>query len=332
MLENLFQLSIDLTFWLQSLGEWLNPVMQFFTFLGNEEFYLFVMPVFIWLLDYTLGFKLGVMLLLTSGVNDLAKLTFRLPRPYWVNPDAARFSSPAGGYGLPSGHSQTSLSIFGLLAAEFKKRWLTGVVVFVIFMIGLSRIYLGEHFFIDVLGGWTLGSIVLWLFVKFSPAVSKWFKSRSLVGKMGAVFAYSLGIILIGALVIAIPQGYTIPQDWLVNAQQAYPDEPIEPQKLSNLITSAATLFGLSLGNFWISEKGGFKANSGTWWHQGLRFLLGLIGVAIFWMGLGEIFPDHENLVSWTLRYFRYGLVGLWISGIAPLVFIKLGLGQKERM
>lgn len=330
MLENLFQLSIDLTFWLQSLGGWLNPVMQFFTFLGNEEFYIFVMPVFIWVLDYTLGFKLGVMLLLTSGVNDLAKLSFRLPRPYWVNPEAARFSSPAGGYGLPSGHSQTSLSIFGLLAVEFKKRWLTVAVVFVVFMIGLSRIYLGEHFFIDVLAGWTVGGIVLWLFVKFSPAVSKWFKSQSFGEKVGAVFAYSIGIILLAALVMSIPQGYKIPQDWLANAHLAYPDEPIEPLKLSNLITSAATLFGLSVGFFWIGEKGGFNAKAGTWWQQGLRFLLGLVGVAILWMGLGEVFPDNENLVSWVLRYLRYGLVGVWISGIAPMVFIKLGLGQKE--
>ena len=121
-----FKQSIDLTFWLQSLGDWLDPVMHFFTFLGNEEFYLFVMPVFLWVLDYRLGFKLGVMLLLTSGINDLAKMIFRLPRPYWVDPSAGKVAAaPAGGYGLPSGHSQTSLSIFGLLAVEFKKRWVT---------------------------------------------------------------------------------------------------------------------------------------------------------------------------------------------------------------
>ncbi|MBN2044571.1 MAG: phosphatase PAP2 family protein [Anaerolineales bacterium] len=330
MLETIFQQSINLTIWLQGLGDWLDPVMQFFTLLGNEEFYLFVMPVFIWVLDYQLGFKLGVMLLLTTGINDLAKLTFRMPRPYWVDPAAARFSSPAGGYGLPSGHSQTPISIFGLLAAEFNKRWLTIAVIFVVFMIGLSRIYLGEHFYIDVLAGWTIGGIVLFAFIKLAPAVSQWFHQKSFGVKVGAVFAYSIGIILIAAIVVAIPHDYQLPQEWLDNARQAYPDEPIEPLKLSNVITSAATLFGLALGYFWLDEQGGFNANSGQWWQRALRFLIGLVGVALFWMGLGEVFPDGENLVSWALRFFRYGLVGVWIAGIAPLIFIKLGLGTAE--
>ena len=331
MLETIFQQSIDLTFWLQSLGDWLDPVMHFFTFLGNEEFYLFVMPVFLWVLDYQLGFKLGVMLLLTSGINDLGKMIFRLPRPYWVDPRAGKVAAaPAGGYGLPSGHSQTPLSIFGLLATEFKKRWLTVVVIFVVFMIGLSRIYLGEHFYIDVLAGWTLGGIVLFSFVRLSPAVSRWFGKKNFGTKVGAAFAYSLVMILIAAVVVSIPPDYSLPQEWVDNANLAYPEEILEPLKVSNAITSAATLFGLALGYFWTENQGGFNANSGKWWQRALRFLIGLVGVAIFWMGLGEIFPDGEHLVSWTLRYLRYGLVGVWISGLAPLIFVKLGLGESE--
>ena len=115
MLEIIFEQSIELTFWLQSLGDWLHPVMEFFTFLGNEEFYLLLMPVFIWVIDFRLGYKIGVMLLVTTGINGLAKLTFRMPRPYWIDPKVGSVSSPAGGFGLPSGHSQTPLSVFGLL-------------------------------------------------------------------------------------------------------------------------------------------------------------------------------------------------------------------------
>ena len=39
-------------------------------------------------------------------------------------------------------------------------------------------------------------------------------------------------------------------------------------------------------------------------------------------------FPDGEHLLSWVLRYLRYGLVGFWIAGIAPWIFVKLGLGK----
>ena len=65
-MDAIFSQSLELTYWLQSLGSWLKPVMEFFTFLGEERFYLMVMPVLIWVVDYQLGFRVGVMLLLTS--------------------------------------------------------------------------------------------------------------------------------------------------------------------------------------------------------------------------------------------------------------------------
>jgi membrane-associated phospholipid phosphatase len=329
MLETLYQSSIDLTLWLQSLGGWLTPVMQLFTFFGNEEFYLFVMPLFIWVIDYRLGFRLGVMLLLTSGINNLAKMLFRMPRPYWVEPSLGGITEPAGGYGLPSGHAQNSLSIFGLLAAQVRRRWVTAVVVFTVLMIGLSRIYFGEHFALDVAAGWILAGLVLAVFLALEPRVTGWFHDRSFAAKSGALLGVSLVMILLAALVIAIPADYQVPAEWVANAAQAYPETPIEPLKLSDMITSAATLFGVGVGYFWITGKGGFRADQGPWWQRLARFVIGLAGVALLWIGLGEVFPDGEHLLSWTLRFIRYGLVGLWIAGISPWLFIRFRLGER---
>ncbi len=330
MPEGLLDLSIQLTFWLQGLGTWLAPVMQFFTFLGNEEFFLFVLPVFLWAIDYRMGFRIAVMLMLAAGINDLAKMSFRQPRPYWVNPEVAGFSEPAVGFGLPSGHAQFSLAVFGMLAYEFKKRWLTVVVIITVFMVGLSRIYRGEHFLTDVLAGWIISGILLIVFVKLTEPVGRWFARLGFWTKVGTVFAFSLAFILLMAVVVSVPANYQIPSAWLANAAQAYPEEPIEPLNLSSPITGAATVFGVSLGYFWTQQRGGFKAHKGAWWQRVLRFVIGLVGVAVFWMGLDMIFPGNEDLVSWTLRYVRYALTGLWISGLAPLVFIKLGLAEKE--
>jgi membrane-associated phospholipid phosphatase len=330
MLDTIFSQSLELSFWLQSLGSWLDPVMEFFTFLGEEQFYLLVMPVIIWVIDYQLGFRVGVMLLLTSGINDLFKMSFRLPRPFWTNPEVARASSMPGGYGLPSGHSQTPLSVFGLLAAALKRSWVTAVFIFVIFMIGLSRIYLGVHFYIDVLSGWLLGGLVLFAFLKLESGVKNWFSSKSFWVKTGVVFTYSLVVILIGAAIIAGAGDYQVPHDWLVNAHIAYPEEPLEPLGLNSTITSAAALFGLAVGYFWVNEAGGYNANSGKWWQRALRFVVGLIGVLVLYMGLGEIFPDQQDLTSYLLRYLRYGLIGVWISGIGPRLFIRSKLAEAE--
>ena len=54
-----------------------------------------------------------------------------------------------------------------------------------------------------------------------------------------------------------------------------------------------------------------------------VRYMIGLIGVAIFWFGLGKILPRGEDLVSLGAAYMRYALVGFWISAGAPLIFRK---------
>jgi membrane-associated phospholipid phosphatase len=323
-MDAIFSQSLELTYWLQGLGDWLKPVMEFFTFVGEERFYLLISPVLLWLIDYRLGFRVAVILLLTSGVNELLKLSFRQPRPYWLDPNAAAASSPPVGYSLPSGHSQNSASIFGLLAVALKRKWFTALMIFTIFMIGLSRVYLGVHTYVDVLTGWLVGAVVLFAYVKLESLVQGWFSSKSLGVKIGAVFLYSLLVILVGTAIIAAAGDYQMPHDWSANAHIAYPEEPIEsPFNLNSTITGAAILFGMGVGYFWVQEAGGFRANSGSWWQMILRFLIGLAGVLVLYIGLGQILPDHHDLVSYLLRYLRYTLVGFWIAGIAPRLFIR---------
>lgn len=323
MLDTIFSQSLELTFWLQSLGNWLHPVMGFFSFLGEEQFYLLVMPVIIWEIDYRLGFRVGVMLLLTTGVNELFKMGLRKPRPFWLNPDAAKASSLPLGFSMPSGHSQTSFSIFGLLAASLKRGWLNAVLIFTILMVGLSRIYLGVHFLTDVLIGWLVGAGMLIGFLSLESRIGKWFASRSFGAKTIVVFTFSIIMILAASVIITSAGDYQLPHDWLVNAHIAYPEETLDPLNLEISITSAAAMFGLAMGYFWVTEAGGFNANSGSWWQRLLRFVIGLAGVLVLYMGLGLIFPGDQDLLSYALRYLRYTLVGFWISGIGPRLFIR---------
>ena len=62
---------------------------------------------------------------------------------------------------------------------------------------------------------------------------------------------------------------------------------------------------------------------------RALRYLIGLVGILIFWFGLGAIFPRQEEIISYVLRYFRYVLVGFWVSGGAPWVFLRFKLADK---
>ncbi len=69
-----------------------------------------------------------------------------------------------GGYSFPSAHAGMSLVVYGFLALlvareiPFKHRWLPySIAGLIVMVIAFSRLYLGVHWFSDVLGGITLG-------------------------------------------------------------------------------------------------------------------------------------------------------------------------------
>ena len=64
---------------------------------------------------------------------------------------------------------------------------------------------------------------------------------------------------------------------------------------------------------------------------QILRYVLGLAGIAVFWFGLGAVFPRGEEFLPILLRLLRYALVGLWIGAGAPVIFKKLGLASTPK-
>jgi len=101
-----------------------------------------------------------------GGLLDVVlKLVIRRPRP----PYAAAFL-PHFSWSFPSGHALASLIGYGMLAYVLTLLWIhrRGAQIAValcaavlILAIGLSRLYLGVHYFSDVVGGYTAG--VLWL-------------------------------------------------------------------------------------------------------------------------------------------------------------------------
>jgi glycosyltransferase 2 family protein len=64
-----------------------------------------------------------------------------------------------GGYGFPSGHATFSAACATVLYYQVPKRY-RKYLLLVVLLVGLSRIYLGAHFPLDVVGGWALGAVV----------------------------------------------------------------------------------------------------------------------------------------------------------------------------
>src|SRR5215210_6843893 len=110
---------------------------------------------------------LGTWLAAVGGsvvLNHLLKGLFARPRPFFEHPLLIETS-----YSFPSGHAMESLVVYGMLAyfavlALRAWRARTAVVfgaALLVLLIGFSRMYLGVHYFSDVVAGYAAGGI--WL-------------------------------------------------------------------------------------------------------------------------------------------------------------------------
>lgn len=327
-MENLHALEIAVTLWLQGLGTFLIEPMRIISLLGVEEVYILLMPVLYWCVDASLGLRVGIMLLTAQFTNALFKLAFRLPRPYWIDSRVLAYSAETS-FGMPSGHAQSAAGIWGLIAANRRRRAVVITCIALIFLIGVSRIYLGVHYFSDVLLGWILGGLLLLVFVRLDRPVSNWLRRLSLRNQILLAAATSLVIAFLPLVTFLFyPSGWTLPPEWVSSASAAVPSVEISPLSITGGFTLAGTWFGLLAGAAYIWKKRGKPDASGTGLHRLLRYLVGLAGVLALWYGLGGFFPRSDDVLSYALRYLRYTLVGLWISALAPLLFHRLGIGK----
>lgn len=308
---------------IQSWGEWLTGPMKFFSFLGSEDFFLIALPLVYWCIDSALGLRIGVMLLATQASADLFKMALHGPRPYWVSAEVKGLASETG-FGIPSGHSTTAAGVWGVAAARIARTWAWVAVSIVVFFIGLSRLYLGVHFLYDVLSGWLLGGLLLWVFLKYWDPIVARVKKMTMGMQILLAFVISLGFILLAALIIFLSRDFVIPAEWIANATRNGGEAP-NPLSMEGMVTTMGTLFGLLAGVAWLAPRGGFAA-SGPAWKLVLRYFVGLIGVAVFYVGLKAVFPDGEDLIALVFRYIRYTLVGAWVSAGAPWLFSKTNL------
>lgn len=97
-------------------------------------------------------------------INTVLKLMMHRNRPHGLIIKNLGVKS----YSFPSGHAFGTLIFYGQFAI-LDMRYLTHPVNIIIasllwaiiFLIGLSRVYLGAHYPSDVMGGWLLGGISL---------------------------------------------------------------------------------------------------------------------------------------------------------------------------
>lgn len=318
-MEQIHAIEIIVNELLQGLGTWLIAPMRAITTIGNEEFFVLLLPVIYWCFDQVVGLHVGITLLLGSTFNTFFKFLFHTPRPYWISDTVWAYSHESS-FGLPSGHAQIAASVWGWLAVEVKKRWFTIAMVVLIFLIGLTRLYLGVHFLTDVLLGWILGGLLVWGFAASLTKFGPWLQRQTYRAKLRLVLASTVAILflILGARWVVGP--------WVLHVEWAARAGEVDPFSLDGAFTLAGTWIGMLGGYVYLIEnRGPFLADEGGW-RRMVRFFIGLIGIIILYFGLGQVFPRGPTVTGFSLRFVRFGLIGLWVSWWGPVVFEKLGI------
>jgi len=96
-------------------------------------------------------------LLLTWGVTDVLKLAFARPRPFQVGA-APLIGSAPDGYSFPSQHA--AFTFTSATTAFLSSKTLGWVGFIFAALVAYSRVYLGVHYWTDVLAGAILGSAI----------------------------------------------------------------------------------------------------------------------------------------------------------------------------
>lgn len=154
----------------------LDRAFLWITNLGSEQTYIVLLVVTFVAIDASAGRKIAIAFLAGYHLNQLLKGTFTTARPFELDPAVARSPeavATALGAGFPSGHAQASTTFWGLAAAYARRSWFTLLASVLIAVVSISRLYLGLHLPVDVIGGILIGLVVVALGVTIARAVDR---------------------------------------------------------------------------------------------------------------------------------------------------------------
>lgn len=285
-----------------------NPVLDFFfsliTYCGDEIVFMAVGMIVFWCFSKNEGYYLLCVGFLGTVVNQFLKMLCRIPRPWVKYPSFTIVESAreaASGYSFPSGHTQSSVGLFGGVARWNKNKILRIIMIAMCVIVPFSRMYLGVHTPADVL---VSVAIALTLIFVGYPLFNKAIRSPKL---MYGIFAFLALVMTAYLCFICLYQ---------------FPESVYLPENIRNLESAQKngfTLMGCILGIFavyTVDIKWTKFETKAVWWAQIIKSVLGiglvLAAKELLKAPLEAILPAN----SWArlVRYFLMVIVGgvLW--------------------
>ncbi|HEY9247366.1 MAG TPA: phosphatase PAP2 family protein [Candidatus Methanoperedens sp.] len=282
-----FLFSENINIYLQNLG---NPSIDIFfkviTNAGSEQAYIFLASLIFWCCNKNIGIRTMYIILFSAMAAILAKNIFGLPRP-----PVYLHKVQESDFGFPSGHALVSSGFWGYLGGKTKNRFVAFGGAAAIFLISVSRIYLGVHYAGDVIGGIFVGLLAAFLYLKLEPMINR------------------LGSVRISQYLIAVAVIFVL----TATIQRSLVREQME---------IGIVMASISVGYIIEEEHIGLADPK----NNKQRIKRAIVGVFL----LTVIYSISYLLFSDNI-FFKYPSLGLTTTLLAPWVFTGMESGSREQ-
>lgn len=276
----------------------LDKLMQFITYFGQELVIIAVICTLYWCVDKRFAYFLGFSYFTAGLAVQTLKITFRIPRPWILDPDFHAVKSAvsgATGYSFPSGHTQGATCLFFPLALKAKRKGVKLLCVFAFLIIGFSRMYLGCHTPKDVLVSMGLSLTITFLLWKYQSHLldqTKYLKPVTI-------------LLVLSALLTAL------------YAYILYSNDTISAKYAADCLKASGAGLGFAVGFYIERTRLHFDLHKEQrLFHKILKVVFGLL-IAFL---IKECLPllIGTSILAKSLKYF---ILVMWVLVIYPCIF-----------
>lgn len=279
-------------------------IANLLSFAGEETFLILILLTIYYTVDKRAGFSIFSSLLCAQTMTNAIKSVVRAPRPFMVHESlSADRIETATGYSFPSGHTAGAAAFYPALGRESGKKSIVAVTIILAVLIGLSRNILAVHWPVDVLVGLIIGLVFSLAMTRLFDRIWEDRKRRFLFSSIMGSSSALISIILCTVLSLSLVD------------EMAYSD-------LMKILSLSAGAYGgavleMRMVNF---------STENSLLKKVLSVLIAMAGAAAI-MFVREMLPE-------TLYYpgalAGYALLGLWATGLFPLIAVKTSLMKKD--
>lgn len=307
---------MQLLYFFQSIR---NPFLDFLfgtvTYAGDEIVFLAAAILLYWCVDKKAGYFLMSAGFCGTILNQFMKISFRIPRPWVLDPNFSIVESAraaATGYSFPSGHSTSVTTTMGSIGLWFKNKAVKTAAFVILFLVLISRMYLGVHTPLDVIVGFGLGALCLGLLYVLFKKIRNFDK---------AFYGIILAMLALAICHTVYTLLFPFPAD-------------VDPENLAHAQKNGWTMIGCTCGmllGYWLDSKYiRFETGTARWWAQipkaGIGLLLAVALKSLLKAPLLALCGGSS--VESAIRYF---IVVLFAAALWPMTFRFFArLGQKK--